>query len=198
MSSTGRFGAAGFGAGAAAFLRDLQALEQSRERYRATPPWRPPGRTDLPRVAYFSMEFGLHEALPLYSGGLGVLAGGRLEESDVRAFPLPQQALAVRRGGGQLGIALVLFCLLGLANVQGVTEKLNGPGGAMGFIAGEDRKARELLANANSLIVRADRLVGNADSKVFGDKGAHARSAFGVAQIPMGACVEIDLVAEVA
>jgi len=58
-----------------------------------------------------------------------------------------------------------------LANVRGVTEKLNGPGGAMGFIAGEDRKARELLANANSLIVRADRLVGNADSKVFGDKG---------------------------
>ena len=32
---------------------------------------------------------------------------------------------------------------------------------------------------------------------VFGDKGAHARSAFGVAQIPLGACVEIELVAEV-
>ena len=33
--------------------------------------------------------------------------------------------------------------------------------------------------------------------QVFGDKGAHARSAFGVAQIPMGACVEIELVAEI-
>ncbi len=33
--------------------------------------------------------------------------------------------------------------------------------------------------------------------QVFGDKGAHARSAFGVAQIPMGACVEIELIAEV-
>ena len=32
--------------------------------------------------------------------------------------------------------------------------------------------------------------------EVFGDKGAHARSAFGVAQIPMGACVEIELIAE--
>ena len=32
---------------------------------------------------------------------------------------------------------------------------------------------------------------------VFGDKGPHARSAFGVAQIPLGACVEIELVAEV-
>lgn len=32
--------------------------------------------------------------------------------------------------------------------------------------------------------------------EVFGVKGAHARSAFGVAQIPMGACVEIELIAE--
>ncbi|MDO8252567.1 MAG: RidA family protein [Rhodoferax sp.] len=34
--------------------------------------------------------------------------------------------------------------------------------------------------------------------EVFGTKGLHARSAFGVAQIPMGACVEIELVAELA
>lgn len=33
--------------------------------------------------------------------------------------------------------------------------------------------------------------------EVFGAKGAHARSAFGVAQIPMGCCVEIEMVAEV-
>lgn len=33
---------------------------------------------------------------------------------------------------------------------------------------------------------------------VFGDAGAHARSAFGVAQIPLGACVEIELIAELA
>lgn len=34
--------------------------------------------------------------------------------------------------------------------------------------------------------------------EVFADKGAHARSAFGVAQLPMGACVEIELIAELA
>ena len=34
--------------------------------------------------------------------------------------------------------------------------------------------------------------------EVFGPAGAHARSAFGVAQLPMGACVEIELIAEVA
>jgi len=33
--------------------------------------------------------------------------------------------------------------------------------------------------------------------EVFGPAGAHARSAFGVAQIPLGACVEIELIAEV-
>ena len=33
-------------------------------------------------------------------------------------------------------------------------------------------------------------------AQVFGDSGAHARSAFGVAQIPLGACVEIELIAE--
>ena len=33
--------------------------------------------------------------------------------------------------------------------------------------------------------------------QIFSDKGAHARSAFGVAQIPMGACVEIEMIAEV-
>jgi enamine deaminase RidA (YjgF/YER057c/UK114 family) len=34
--------------------------------------------------------------------------------------------------------------------------------------------------------------------QLFGEKGAHARSAFGVAQLPMGACVEIELIAELA
>jgi enamine deaminase RidA (YjgF/YER057c/UK114 family) len=34
--------------------------------------------------------------------------------------------------------------------------------------------------------------------QVFGAKGAHARSAFGVAQIPLGACVEIEMIVEIA
>jgi enamine deaminase RidA (YjgF/YER057c/UK114 family) len=34
--------------------------------------------------------------------------------------------------------------------------------------------------------------------EVFGAAGSHARSAFGVAQLPMGACVEIELIAEIA
>jgi enamine deaminase RidA (YjgF/YER057c/UK114 family) len=45
-------------------------------------------------------------------------------------------------------------------------------------------------------------LVANGASELFqevlGPRGSHARSAFGVAQIPLGACVEIELIAEVA
>jgi len=34
--------------------------------------------------------------------------------------------------------------------------------------------------------------------EIFGERGAHARSAFGVAQIPLGACVEIEMIVQVA
>lgn len=34
-------------------------------------------------------------------------------------------------------------------------------------------------------------------AQVFGERGAHARAAFGVAQLPMGSCVEIEMIAEV-
>ena len=40
----------------------------------------------------------------------------------------------------------------------------------------------------------ASELIGD----VFGEQGKHARSAFGVAQIPLGACVEIEMIAEIA
>src|SRR5204863_8297953 len=34
------------------------------------------------QVAYFSAEFGLHESLPIYTGGLGILAGGHLKRAS--------------------------------------------------------------------------------------------------------------------
>lgn len=43
---------------------------------------------DAPRIAYFSMEFGLHESLPIYSGGLGVLAGDHLKSASDLGVPL--------------------------------------------------------------------------------------------------------------
>lgn len=58
-----------------------------------------------------------------------------------------------------------------LRNVQGVTEKLNGPGGAMGLIAGDDKNSRKLLERTNTLLVTLDRLAANADQRVFGKGG---------------------------
>ena len=40
-----------------------------------------PKTHDMPRVAYFCMEYGLHEEFAIYSGGLGILAGDHLKAS---------------------------------------------------------------------------------------------------------------------
>jgi starch phosphorylase len=50
------------------------------------------------RVAYFSAEFGIHECLPLYSGGLGVLAGDHLKSASDLNLPLVGVGLVYRRG----------------------------------------------------------------------------------------------------
>jgi enamine deaminase RidA (YjgF/YER057c/UK114 family) len=60
----------------------------------------------------------------------------------------------------------------------------------------------KLMSLVNSTLTFTEQhLVTNGASElvadVFGEKGKHARSAFGVAQIPFGACVEIEMIAEV-
>lgn len=40
------------------------------------------------QIAYFSFEFGLHESLPVYAGGLGILAGDHLKEASDLGLPL--------------------------------------------------------------------------------------------------------------
>jgi enamine deaminase RidA (YjgF/YER057c/UK114 family) len=58
-----------------------------------------------------------------------------------------------------------------------------------------------VLVNSDATFTE-QHLVANGASELFGEVfgpiGAHARSAFGVAQIPLGSCVEIELIAEVA
>ena len=49
-------------------------------------------------VAYFSAEFGLHESLPIYSGGLGVLAGDHLKSASDISLPLVAVGLLYRNG----------------------------------------------------------------------------------------------------
>ena len=53
---------------------------------------------ELGTIAYFSMEFGLSEALPLYSGGLGILAGDYLKTSSDLGVPVSGVGLLFQRG----------------------------------------------------------------------------------------------------
>src|SRR6188472_332005 len=50
------------------------------------------------RIAYFSMEFGIEESLPIYSGGLGVLAGDHLKAAAELGVPLVGVGLLYRGG----------------------------------------------------------------------------------------------------
>ncbi len=49
-------------------------------------------------IAYFSFEFGLHESLPVYAGGLGVLSGDHLKESSDLGIPLTGLGFIYRQG----------------------------------------------------------------------------------------------------
>ncbi len=51
-----------------------------------------------PRVAYFCMEYGLHEELPIYAGGLGVLAGDHIKSAGDLKLPLTAIGLYWREG----------------------------------------------------------------------------------------------------
>ncbi len=56
------------------------------------------GERPAPLVAYFCMEYGLSEALPLYSGGLGVLAGDHLKTASELGVPLVAVGLLYQQG----------------------------------------------------------------------------------------------------
>ncbi len=55
-------------------------------------------KTDGPRIAYFSMEYGIHDSLKIYSGGLGLLAGDYLKEASDAKINLVGVGLLYRYG----------------------------------------------------------------------------------------------------
>ncbi len=82
-----------------AFRKRLRGLDEERRSYLAEPGWF--ATTDgskLKRVAYFSMEFALGEGLPLYAGGLGVLAGDYLKTASDLGVPAIGIGLLYREG----------------------------------------------------------------------------------------------------
>ncbi|MBI5533700.1 MAG: alpha-glucan family phosphorylase [Deltaproteobacteria bacterium] len=83
-----------------AFLTALEARYNAYERYMGREGWfrteHPDMRHEL--VAYFSMEFGLHECVPVYSGGLGVLAGDTLKTASDLDIPMVGVGIAYAEG----------------------------------------------------------------------------------------------------
>jgi glycogen phosphorylase len=84
------------------FVRYLQEVADDLDRYLNAPRWfqtrseREPSPLRL--VAYFSPEFGISEALPQYSGGLGVLAGDHLKAASDLGVPFVGVGLFYREG----------------------------------------------------------------------------------------------------
>ena len=82
------------------FISLLQGVRAGLERYVTEPRWYQTQHAEGPleRVAYFSPEFGLTEALPVYSGGLGILAGDHLKAASDLGIPLVGVGLLYREG----------------------------------------------------------------------------------------------------
>lgn len=85
-----------------AFTGRLDAVAEDLTEYLTQPRWYHRQRdngAELPAaVAYFSMEFGVAEALPNYSGGLGILAGDHLKSASDLGVPLIAVGLYYRSG----------------------------------------------------------------------------------------------------
>ena len=82
------------------FLAHLERVHKDYERYMTEPAWFQkayPEFKDL-RIAYFSAEFGLTECLPIYSGGLGILAGDHLKSASELGLPLVGVGLLYQKG----------------------------------------------------------------------------------------------------
>jgi starch phosphorylase len=82
------------------FLAHMDRVSESLDRYMSAPTWYAEtyGKSDNTRIAYFSAEFGIHESIPVYSGGLGVLAGDHLKSASDLGVPLAGVGLMYREG----------------------------------------------------------------------------------------------------
>lgn len=87
-------------AGDTTFREELQRLLAAQQQYLSDPGWYGQAHAEagLRRIAYFSMEFGLGESLPLYAGGLGVLAGDYLKAASDLGVPVVGVGLLYQEG----------------------------------------------------------------------------------------------------
>jgi starch phosphorylase len=87
------------------FIALLQAMREEQLLAQKSTGWiAAAADTPVPQVAYFSMEFGISEALPIYSGGLGVLAGDHLKSSGESGLALTGIGLLYQQGYFRQGL----------------------------------------------------------------------------------------------
>jgi len=82
------------------FISHLERVQNNLKRYMELETWydkQYPGQKDK-QIAYFSTEFGIHESLPIYSGGLGILSGDHLKSASDMGLPLVGIGLLYRLG----------------------------------------------------------------------------------------------------
>jgi enamine deaminase RidA (YjgF/YER057c/UK114 family) len=126
--------------------------------------------------------------VPFVRSGNLVFISGHIAKKEGKPWTGKLGAELTTEAGKQAAQAVAVDLL---ATLQGAVGDLN-----------KIRRIVKLLVLVNSAPTFTEHhLVANGASElfldVFGERGAHARSAFGVAQIPLGSCVEIELIAEI-
>jgi enamine deaminase RidA (YjgF/YER057c/UK114 family) len=126
--------------------------------------------------------------VPFVQTGNLVFLSGHIAKKDGKAW-VGQFGKTIATEEGKAAARAVAIDLMGtLQAATGDLNKVKRIVKVMSLVnSAPDFTEQHLVTNG------ASELLG----QVFGPQGAHARSAFGVAQIPMGACVEIELVVEV-
>ena len=116
----------------------------------------------------------------------GILTDAPLPAGAVRSVlrgdataEIPQLMASARELLGNLNALTAQDAALGssLTNVQALTQRLNGPGGALGVLMGNEADARKIittLERTNTLLARLDGLAKQADRQVFGENGKDA------------------------
>ncbi len=126
--------------------------------------------------------------VPFVQTGKLVFLSGHIAKKDGKPW-VGQLGLTMATEEGQAAARAIAIDLLGTLHA------------AVGDLNKVTRIVKLLgLVNSSGTFTEHHLVVNGASAlfgEVFGAAGAHARSAFGVAQIPTGACVEIELIAEV-